>query len=346
MPVLIPGKWIEVQSILILHQGALGDFILALPTLANLRKALPQARCVIMGYPRILELVDKRYYAEEVLSIDQKGMASFFVQGGPLDRSLSQFFSQFDLTVVFGKGGGVTIAENLKRVCRGGILQINSFPPWDEKIHVTDHLLSELSRHGFPMDEKKPRLYLNGSDREWGKEFWSANAVKPEERREMIVIHPGSGSKKKVWPVGRFLELSHHLQERLHSKLLVVIGPAEGGETQRLFEGMKLHPPIFARGLSLLQLASIMEDCRLFIGNDSGVSHLAAALGIPVLAVFGPTDPEVWSPRGQKVVVVRREIPCSPCPQERFFQCGHSDCLKEVSVGDVLRGVGQLEITS
>jgi len=342
MPVLILGKRIEVRSILILHQGALGDFILALPTLANLRKALPQARSVIMGYPRILELVDRRYYAEEVLSIDQKGMASFFVQGGPLDRSLSQFFSRFDLIVVFGKGGGVTIAGNLKRVCRGAIVQINSFPPWDERIHLTDHLLSELSRYGFSIDEKNPRLYLNESDREWGREFWRGSIAKSEERRQMIILHPGSGSKKKVWPVERFLEISHHLREHLRSRLLVVIGPAELGETQKAFEGMEPHPPIFAKGLSLVQLASVMEGCRAFIGNDSGISHMAAALGIPVLAVFGPTDPEVWSPRGGKVVVIRRAIPCSPCPQERFFQCKQSDCLREVSIGDVLKGLEQL----
>jgi len=346
MPVLILGKKIEVESLLILHQGALGDFILALPALANLRKALPQARFVIMGYPRILELVDQRYYAEEVLSVDQKGMASFFVQGGPLDRNLSQFFSQFDLIVVFGKGGGVTIAGNLKRVCRGGIVQINSFPPWDEKIHVTDHLLSELSRYGFPIDEKIPKLHLSATDREWANEFWNGNGVRSEERRETIIFHPGSGSKKKVWPVERFVELSHHLRERFRRKPLVVIGPAEGGEVQKLFEGMEPHPPIFAKGLSLLQLASVMEGCRLFIGNDSGVSHMAASLDIPALAVFGPTDPEVWSPRGQKVVVVRREVPCSPCPQERFFRCKQTDCLKEVRVRDVLKGLERLGIVT
>ena len=72
----------EVRSMMVIHQGALGDFILALPTLETLRMAFPQAKSVLMGFPRILELVDQRFYADEILSIDQKGMASFFGRGG------------------------------------------------------------------------------------------------------------------------------------------------------------------------------------------------------------------------------------------------------------------------
>ncbi|RPJ09805.1 MAG: glycosyltransferase family 9 protein, partial [Deltaproteobacteria bacterium] len=344
--VQILGRKIEVESILILHQGALGDFILALPTLANLREAFPKAKSVIMGYPRILELVEKRFYAEEILSIDQKGMATFFVRGGPLDRVLSRFFSQLDLVVVFGKGGGVTLVDNLKRVCRGPILPIYSFPPWGHRIHLSDHLLSELARFGFPVAVKNPEIRLNEADRQWGRAFWQRQGLGPEERAQAIILHPGSGSRKKVWPPDRFQALGHHLEKRLQSRLLVVIGPAETEETEIALQKMPPPPRIFAKDLSLLQLASVMEGCRLFIGNDSGVSHLAAALGLPVLALFGPTDPAVWSPRGRKVVVVRREIPCSPCPEEKFFQCKQWDCMNEVGFGDVLKGLEEIGITS
>ncbi|MEW6374687.1 MAG: hypothetical protein AB1502_02725, partial [Thermodesulfobacteriota bacterium] len=162
----------EVQSMLVFHQGALGDFILTLPVLETLRKAFPQAKSVIIGYPRILELVENRFYAEEILSIDQKGMATFFVREGPLDLTLSQFFSRFDLLVVFGKDREGTLIGNLKRVYRGKLLHINPFPSWDERIHLTDHLLKELARYGFSVSEKMPKLLLNESDRMWGEDFW------------------------------------------------------------------------------------------------------------------------------------------------------------------------------
>ena len=335
-------KPFPVRSMLILHQGALGDFILALPSLEVLRRAFPQARSVIMGYPRILELIENRFYAEEILSIDQKGMASFFVRGGPLDLRLSQFFKTFDLIAVFGKNGEGNLIGNLNRVCEGRILHINPFPRWDGGIHLIDHLLMELSRYGFSASEGTPKLFLNESDRAWAREYWMGKGVTAEERDTVIIIHPGSGSKKKVWPLDRFLKLTEVLQQHLSSRILVVLGPAEGPETRKIFENERPGFFILAKGLSLIQLASVMEGCRLFVGNDSGISHLAAALGIPTLAIFGPTDPKVWSPRGKNVMVIRKEIHCSPCPQERFFQCQHFECLKGIRLEEVLDGIRKL----
>jgi ADP-heptose:LPS heptosyltransferase len=339
-----PAKAPGVQSILVIHQGALGDFILALPALETLRHAFPHARSVIMGYPRILELVEERFYAEEVLSIDQRGMASFFVREGVLDLPLSQYFGTFDLIIVFGKEGEGTVIGNLRRVCQGRILHINSFPPWDEKVHFTDHLLKQFARYGFPVSGSIPRLQLTESDQGWAGDFWKSKRMTPEERSKVIILHPGSGSKKKVWPLDRFLNLAHILQDRLGSRILIVLGPAEGPEVQKAFEGIGPPPPILARGLTLLQLASVMEGCWFFVGNDSGISHMAAALGLPTVVIFGPTDQRVWSPRGEKTFVVSRDVYCSPCPQERLFQCKDPECLRGIEIGEVLGGLGKIGV--
>jgi ADP-heptose:LPS heptosyltransferase len=334
----------EVQSILVIHQGALGDFVLALPALETLRKAFPHAKSVIMGYPRILELVERRFYADEIFSIDQKGMATFFVREGSLDVTLSQFFGTFDLIVVFGKDAEGAIIGNLRKVCQGRILPINSFPPWDEKVHLADHLLKQFARYGLPGSKPNPKLYLKETDREWARDFWRSKGVPGFGRSKVIILHPGSGSKKKVWPLVRFLNLTRTLQDRLRSKVLIVLGPAEGPEVRKAFETMGPNPPILAKGLTLLQLASMMEGCWFFIGNDSGVSHMAAALGLPTLAIFGPTDQKVWSPRGKKAFVVYRGVHCSPCPQERFIQCNDLECLRAIEVGEVLGGLEKIGI--
>jgi ADP-heptose:LPS heptosyltransferase len=293
----------------------------------------------MMGYPRILELVEKRFYADEVLSVDQKGMASFFVREGSLDSTLSQFFKKFDLIVVFGKDGEGTVIGNLRRVCEGRVLHIRSFPPWDEKVHLTDYLLKQFAQHGFPASGSIPRLYLKEEDREWARDFWKSKGVTPEERSKVVILHPGSGSKKKVWPLDRFLNLAHTLQDDLGSKILIVLGPAESPEIQNAFEGMGPGAPILAKGFTLLQLASVMEGCRFFAGNDSGISHLAAALGLPTVAIFGPTDQRVWSPRGEKTSVVSRGVHCSPCPQERFVQCKDFECLRGIETEEVLEAL-------
>jgi ADP-heptose:LPS heptosyltransferase len=87
-----------------------------------------------------------------------------------------------------------------------------------------------------------------------------------------------------------------------------------------------------------------MEGCWFFIGNDSGISHMAAALDLPTLVIFGPTNPKVWSPRGRKAFVVHRGTHCSPCTHEEFFQCKDSECLKAVEVKEVLEGLKEIGI--
>jgi ADP-heptose:LPS heptosyltransferase len=271
-------------------------------------------------------------------------MASFFNRGGSLDFRLSEFFKTFDLIVVFGKDGEGAMIGNLKRVCQGRILSISSFPPWNEKIHVTDYLLKQFDQYGIRATESYPRLYLKKSDRAWASDFWESKGVTPGERSKLIILHPGSGSKKKAWPLDRFLSLAVTLQDRLGTRVLVVLGPAEGPDVREAFETAGLNAPILARGLTLLQLASVMEGCRFFVGNDSGISHMAAALGLPTVAIFGPTDQGVWAPRGEETVVVWRGIHCSPCPQERFFHCKDSECLKVVEVKEVLEGLEEIGI--
>jgi ADP-heptose:LPS heptosyltransferase len=334
----------RVRSFLVIHQGALGDFILGLPALETLRRAFPGARSVIMGYPRILELVEKRFYADDILSVDQKEMASFFVPEGSLDPGLSQFLKGFDLIVVFGREGDGTVVHNLKRVCEGDVLHVHSFPPQDERVHLTDHLLGQFAQFGLCVSQSPPRLYLKESDREWGMDFWKERGVTSKERSETVVLHPGSGSRKKVWPLDRFVGLAHTIHERLGSRILIVLGPAEGPEVQKTFEGMGPASFVLASGLSLLQLASVVEGCRLFAGNDSGVSHLAAALGLPTVAIFGPTDQKVWAPRGEKALVVSKRLRCSPCLKERFSQCKDMECLRGIEMEDVFEGVKRVGI--
>jgi ADP-heptose:LPS heptosyltransferase len=322
----------------------LGDFILALPGLESLRKIFPLARTIILGYPRILGLVDQRFYADGILSIDQSGMASFFTCGRNLDPTLSQLFDQFDLIVNFGKDGEGALVENLRRVCHGEVLHIHSFPWPDEKVHLADHLLRQFTSFGFPISGLNPRLYLKKIDQDWGTKFWRSRGLTPEERSKVIILHPGSGSKKKVWPPERFLRLAQILKDQFDSRILILFGPAEGKEVEGVFEGMDFKTFVQVKGFSLLELASVMQGCRLFIGNDSGISHLASALEIPTIAIFGPTDPRIWSPRGEKVWVVRREMPCSPCFQKRSIECIDSECLEGIGIEEVLEGLERLGV--
>jgi ADP-heptose:LPS heptosyltransferase len=114
-----------------------------------------------------------------------------------------------------------------------------------------------------------------------------------------LALHPGSGSARKNWPAERFVTLAGRLAR--DQPFLVVVGPADEGAT------LPFHASraVFARGLPLRALGALLAQAGLYVGNDSGVTHLAAAFGAPTLALFGPTDPKIWSPLGPKVRVVR-----------------------------------------
>jgi heptosyltransferase III len=329
-----------IRSLLVIHQGALGDFILALPVLEALREAFPGARSVLMGYPRILELARGRVYGDDIVSVDQAGMGSFFIRDGELDPGLSRFLSGFDLLVVFGRERPGVFLGNLERVARGRICHLQSFPAWGQTVHVTDHLIAELARNGIPPAGTVPRIVLAPADRVRGRAWLSRAGV--GEREKAIFLHPGSGSRRKVWPLERLTAVGRVLEKRAGARILVILGPAEGAEARTVFEEAGFRSPVFVKGLSIPDLASVLAEGCLLVGNDSGVSHLAASLGLPTVAVFGPTDPRLWAPRSERAVVVRRPIPCSPCPQERLIQCHHVDCLRGVAVGDVLDAIQSL----
>ncbi len=324
----------EVRSAAVIHQGALGDFILALPAFETLRSSFPRARMTLIGYPRVLELAVGRFYAEEMMAVDQKGMASFFLPGGSLDSTLSGIFGRFDFIAVFGKDPGGPFVENLRRVSRGKVLHFESFPREKEQLHVVDYLLRQLSAQGFYPVNSTPRLFLRESDREWGAEFLRRIGLRPEERSSIVLLHPGSGSRNKVWPLDRWPRLAGLLRDRFESKILVVIGPAEGKEVEQALKGV-----LQVKAPSLLQLASVMERCGLFIGNDSGVSHLAAALGVSTLALFGPTDPGIWAPRGKDVFFLHGKTKCSPCSRASMRECMHLECLRQIKAEDILEKV-------
>jgi ADP-heptose:LPS heptosyltransferase len=113
-----------------------------------------------------------------------------------------------------------------------------------------------------------------------------------------VLIHPGSGSPLKNWPADRFRALVDRLVARSWS-VKIIVGPADGTAAKTLHGAAPgVHPP------TLLDLTSALERCALYVGNDSGVTHLSARLGVPTVAVFGPTDPRRWAPRGSRVRVV------------------------------------------
>ncbi len=325
-----------VKRILIIRPGALGDLIVTLPTFGAIRHYFQGARIEIMGYTTFLEITNGRFYADAVSRFDQADIAPLFVNNAQLPPSLIKKFEGTDLVFSFVSDKEQVFAHNLRKAGVKHIIHREPLPACSEGVHITDYLLKSLDSLGITHPDAIPKVFLNNEDRRFGEKFIKDAAV--NSSKPLIAIHPGSGSRRKCWPVERFAGLMSRLGSDRDAQFLVISGPAD----DKIIEELRLKIGdtfITANQLPLPHLAAIITKCRLFIGNDSGVTHLAAAVGTPTIALFGPTDPRIWGPRGDKVTILYKKHPCSPCPSDIRKNCFSLSCLNQIEIEGVAKEV-------
>lgn len=314
--------------ILIIHQGALGDFILTLPAIAALREALEPGFLELMGQPWVSPLAHCPQYADRISDINRADMAIFFNEDATLPEKLCGDLGDFDAAFVFGSSK--TLAHNL---ARAGIKNTFVLPPFPEiRMHVTEHHQRSLADVGIFATLSPPRVFLREDEKKWAQDLVFSNGWRD---KEIIVIHPGAGSRKKVWPPSRFAALGRMLAGDSR-RLLLIQGPADDKTMPEALTGLNGIQCELIHGLTVTRLAAVLSLASLFVGNDSGVSHLAAALGVPTVAIFGPTDPIVWAPKGRRSFWLRGQTGCGPCDREAQHTCQSQQCLEKISVEDVL----------
>ena len=318
--------------ILIIHQGALGDFILTLPAITALREALAPGFLELMGQPWVLPLAHCPQYADRISDINRADMAIFFNEEATLPKKLCRDLGGFDAAFVFGNSE--TLAHNLRRA---GIKNTFVLPPFPKlRMHVTDHHQRSLAEVGIFATLSPPRVFLREDEKKWAQDLVFSNGWRD---KEIIVIHPGAGSRKKVWPPSRFATLGRMLAGDSR-RLLLIQGPADYKTAPEALTGLHGVPCEIIHGLPVTRLAAVLSLASLFVGNDSGVSHLAAALGVPTVAIFGPTDPIVWAPKGRHSSWLRGDAGCGPCDRKTQHTCQSQQCLEKLSVEDVLAFIG------
>jgi ADP-heptose:LPS heptosyltransferase len=322
-------------KILIIHSGGIGDLLLALPAMRIFRAAFPLSTLELLGRPERLALIAHDLRAESLHSIDQAEMAYFFLEGSPLPPGLSGFFSSFRTALIFGKASGKSLAENLKRL-RVRVISIPPFPTEGSGVHASDFLIDLLREAGFTGEKNLSPLRLSETSLSFGIEFRAAVGLKEGQRT--LAIHPGSGSPTKNWDPRRFAEVVDWASHR--SKILLILGPAEEGaqDVKRLMARAK---PSVADQLPLVQLAGVLKTCSVYLGNDSGITHLAAALGVPTVVIFGSTDPAVWGPwaPGAKII---SGVDADPTPRSSIHSKSCCAALEEVDARTVIQSLDSL----
>jgi heptosyltransferase-3 len=283
----MPGQ--PRNKILVIRGGAIGDFILTLPVLAAIRQQFPETRIEVLGYAHIAQLALIGGLADEVRSIEARALAGFFARRGDLDKKLQEYFGQFAVIVSYLYDPDEIFRENIGRCSKAQFIAGPHRPEEAANIHASRAFLRPLEQLAIFDADPVPRLKLEGMKRE----------------RPTLALHPGSGSEKKNWPEHNWAELMARLLEDSDWELLLVGGEAEEGRIQRLAKRLPSARVEIAHSLALPDLARRLSQCRGFVGHDSGITHLAAAVGLPVLVLWGTTREETWRPIGERVALSR-----------------------------------------
>jgi heptosyltransferase-2 len=277
----------------VVRPGGVGDTLLLVPTLRLLHARLPGADLTLVGSHWAAALRPLLPFPVEIVLFESASLTPLF--GPDPERDASGVFSDADAVVLYTASPDEALARNAERFCRGPVIDWPVLPRGD--VHAAVHFARAVAAETVASSDlpRPPHAAVPEDLRLWGRTWIDGQlgiGASP------VAVHPGSGGRRKCWPPDRFADVAG----RLGRPVVVIEGPADA-EACRAFLARVPHGASVARaeGLTLPQTASLLACCPLVLGNDSGLSHLAAALGVPTVAVFGPTDPRVWAPLGDRV---------------------------------------------
>jgi ADP-heptose:LPS heptosyltransferase len=288
---------------MVFRPGALGDTLLAFPALAALRRAFPTARLSVVGNAPVLALARDAGLADEVASFDLPHWAELFAQEGIRSAEARQALAGASLAVLWLRDSDGLAARNLRALGIPAIVSAPGRPPESARLHAAEYLLCTLvSIIGADALAPAPALRLKPSDEAsaWAEGEWARRGL---VGRSVLALHPGSGGHAKCWPPERFASLAAGFIGT-GWRVLVIEGPADELAASQVLALLPADAAQAVAGVTLPQLAALLARAALFVGNDSGVTHLSALLGTPTVALFGPTDRAIWGPRGPRVRVV------------------------------------------
>ncbi|NBU68678.1 MAG: hypothetical protein EBS49_03505 [Verrucomicrobia bacterium] len=278
------------MKILVIRGGALGDFLLTLPAVAGIRQKWPQARLELVANPRFGELVTGPGRVDGIRAIDRPGLAGFFAKGGVLEPDWCDYFSEFDLTVSYLFDPDGIFEANWRR--GGGQGDYLAIDPTGPATAAWKHLTGPLSALGVG-----PGM----SHLLRGEKLATAESSRVPGSVPRIVIHPGSGGARKCWPLEDWLEELRIWKRERPVEWVWLAGEVEGDLLRGIPEEWRRAPHEEWENRPLPDVFGLLRSADLYLGHDSGISHLAAWSGVPCGLLFGPTDPKIWAPPGSHV---------------------------------------------
>ncbi len=328
----------DPKSLSLFCAGALGDVINLLPALWAIKNTWPALQIRGIGQLAWMELLHSSGIIDQAVSLERPGMSALFSPNAEISRPIVEMLSSSDLVLSWIRNPALD--TQLKRLGLETVFYAGPFPPRPGSGPVSLTLASVLDDIGIKLIGYHPRL----SPPENYLEILNTTAG-GLEYKGYIVIHPGSGSRSKNWPLDRFLELARYCRDSLGFPVVMTVGPADEEIAARLAASDDARNFTLLKDIPIEHLSGLLYGARLVIGNDSGVAHLAGALGVDTVSIYGPTDPGVWGVHQPNARNLGPDVPCAPCSDTKRRSCTDRVCLESVGLDAVFREVSDFALS-
>ncbi len=325
------------RYVLIIHPGALGDVLLALPAIRMMRRRFASHALVLVAQNKIGRLLRICGEVDQAWSTEGAALTALYGEDSALPVSIRETLSQTTHVVGWLRDEGAALARRFRNL---GIPHVRLLSPYDtglQSCHMSERYMETLRAQSHVKGGRIPfaLLTMPGSE--------SVDGHCDERVARTVFLHPGSGSPHKCLPCEPLGRLVHALARDAAIRVVICEGPADRDAAGRLLHVVGETPHEMLRGKTLEAMACSLTRADVFLGHDSGLTHLAAALGVPTVAIFGPTNPAQWRPPGAHVVV--RQGPVCRCRAwSQVRQCRDRVCLTH-SV-DALQGIVKTQLAS
>ena len=312
------------KKVLVIHQGALGDLVLSFPALLSLKQE-KKAFVAILCSSDLGRIAHELNVVDAHFSLESARFCSLFCE--EMTPVVKEFISDYDIIILISFSD--TIEGHLRQNHGGKVYKISPRPPVEDETHVAQYVIKQFVAKGL----LREGVSLSGG--------YPVEQMQSLREKDLIIIHPGAGSPRKRWPVENFIQVATMIGGMTLRKVVFVVGPAESGLARFIKDSPKGDFRVY-EVYDLSYVMALVRQARCFVGNDSGVTHLAAFMGIPTVAIFGPSSPKRWSPVGPATKVLKGAAGCTPCFEMDAVNCEDPQCLSGVSADMVLDAVKEI----
>jgi ADP-heptose:LPS heptosyltransferase len=341
----------DSMEIVLLRLDRIGDFILGIPSYRALRQAYPKDRISVVVPSFVAELAQACPYFDEVYvfealwlfpgqSLARRWESAWklieFLRSKKIDLLFDfRYQSRLDPLVAGLSGAKSRVGYDLGWVSRFLTVKVSRPESGSHQINRNLHLLNEF---GVTTGDKSLELWTHPKDLKIAQSRMPSQELLPNVPR--IAVHLGAATPSKRWGAESFAALLYEIHAQTQAELYILGSEQDLAFVHEVLDGLRCPVVNLVGKLSLLEMGAFARECHLFIGCDTGTTHLAAATGIPVICLFSAANEvEVWKPAGAKVKVLTHHPECSPCGSHECIRTDGYFCMNEIKVEDVLEEV-------